>query len=155
MLVNISAMRQSVAITLFVFSLEYLHRKDAIRYFLCIGLASLFHISALFLLALYPLGLFNWRINKLVGVIILLIFVSLFFLGPLVAPQIEQVVDLFEKYTARHEKAEISTGLGVIFYFGMLILILYFERMQNRGTALMFKIAVIGSLLLPFNLIMN
>ena len=68
MLVHSSAMRQSLAISLFIFSIDYIYKKDALRYFLCIGLAALFHTSALVLLPIYLLGVFDWKINKITAV---------------------------------------------------------------------------------------
>lgn len=153
MLVHASGMRQSIAIMLFIFSLDYLYKKDAIRYFLCIGLASLFHLSALVMLPVYLVGLFNWKINKATGIIIFSIFMILYFFGPLIAPHVEQITDYFPKYAGRHETAEFGTGLGTVYLSGLLILILYFERLQNRQTSLVFKMAIISIMLLPLNLI--
>ena len=50
MLLHTTAMRQSISIALFLLSIEYIVKKDVIRYILIIGFASLFHKSALVLL---------------------------------------------------------------------------------------------------------
>ncbi len=141
LLSGVSTMRQSVAI------------KDAIRYFICIGFASLFHISALVLLPVYLVGLLNWKISKATGVIIFSIFVSLFFSGTFLSPYIQQfIAKYFVKYV-NQDVGELSSGLGFVYVSGMLILTLYFERLQNKETALIFKIAIISFMLMPLNLI--
>ena len=75
MLVHCTAMRQSLAIALFLFSIDYIHKKDAIRYFLCIGLASLFHSSALVLLPVYLLCIFDWKINRPLAIIFFVTYI--------------------------------------------------------------------------------
>lgn len=154
LLVSASAMRQSIAIMLFIFSLEYLYKKDAIRYFICVGLASLFHFSALILIPVYLVGVFNWRINKTTGVIIFSLFVFLYLFGTSIATYLRQFIALIsDKYMNYEEVGEIGTGLGAIYFSGLLVLTLYFERLQNKETALVFKLAIISILLMPLNLI--
>lgn len=156
LLVSASAMRQSIAIMLFVFSLDYLYRKDAIRYFLCVGLASFFHFSALILIPVYLVGKFNWRINKATGVLIFLIFVSLYFFGTSIATYFRQFIAfLFDRYVNYEDTGELGSGLGAIYFSGLLIITLYFERLQNREIALIFKLAVLSLLMMPLNLIFD
>lgn len=156
MLIHSSAMRQSIAIMLFVFSLDYLYKKDAIRYFLCIGLASFFHFSALILLPVYLLGLFNWKINKVNGAILVSIFISLFLLGESLSHYLEQFIsNYFVKYAIYQKAGVVNTGLGFLYLSAMFILTLYFERLQNKETALVFKIATISLMFIPLNLIIG
>jgi EpsG family len=156
MLIHSSAMRQSIAIMLFVFSLDYLYKKDAIRYFLCIGLASLFHFSALILLPVYLLGLFNWKIYKVYGVIFVSIFVSLFLFSESLSPYLKQFIsNYFEKYAIYQDAGVVNTGLGFLYFSALFILILYFERLQNKEIALVFKIAIISFMLMPLTLIVE
>lgn len=156
MLTHVSAMRQSIAIMLFVFSLDYLYQKSAIRFFFCIVLASLFHISAIVLFPLYFLGLSNWRVAKKTGVIIFSIFVSLFLFGQAISPYFKKIIaSVSDRYVDYQVIGEFSSGLGVIYVSGCLLLTLYFERSQNKKTALLFKIAIISYLLMPLNLIFD
>jgi len=156
MLIHSSAMRQSVAIALFVFSLDYLYKKDAIRYFLCVGLASLFHLSALILFPIYLLGLFNWKINKTITVILVSIFASLFLFCEPLSPYLKEFVgNYFEKYTIYQNPGIFNTGLGFLYFSAMLIVTLYYARLQNKETALIFKIAIISFMLMPLNLIVE
>jgi hypothetical protein len=154
MLINSSAMRQSIAIALFVFSLDYLCKKDAIRYFLCIGLASTFHLSALILLPVFLLALFNRNNYKFNGAIFISIYISLFIFGESLSLYIKKFVSIFfEKYEVYTTDTGVySTGLGFVFLFAMLMLTLYFARLQNKEIGLVFKIAIISFMLMPLNL---
>lgn len=154
MLVHSSAMRQSVAITLFIFSIDYLYKKDAIRYFLCVGLASLFHNSALILLPVYFLGLFNWKINEITAISIFSFFLVLFMFGELFKSYLCLFISAyFEKYEIYQGGVEIGTGLGLAFYSILFALVLYYERFQIREIALLFKIAMFGYFILPLGLL--
>jgi hypothetical protein len=154
MLIHSSAMRQSVAIMLFVFSLDYLHEKKALRYFLCIGLASLFHFSALILLPVYLVGFYKREISSLFKGLIVSLYISLFLFGTSVLPLLKQFISAyFEKYSIYQTAGAASTGLGFAYLFAMLILTLYFEKYQNSKTAIIFKIAVINFIFMPLNLL--
>lgn len=154
MLVHSSAMRQSVAIALFIFSIDYLYKKDAIRYFLCIGLASLFHTSALILLPGYLLGLFNWKINKLTAASIFSLYIFLFLFGKSFMSNLNLFISTyFMRYKVYEEGSEIGTGLGVIFYSALFVLVLYYVRLQTKETSLLFKIAILSYFFIPLGLL--
>lgn len=154
MLIHSSAMRQSVAIMLFVVSLGYLNKKDAIRYFLCIGLASLFHVSAIILLPVYLLGLFNWKSSAVSGVSVAGLFVSMFVFGESVSLYLGQFVhNYFEMYSVYQDAGMVNTGLGIIYLSAMFILTVYFERFQNKETALLFRLAIMSFMFVPLTLL--
>lgn len=156
MLVHASAMRQSIAIMLFVFSLDYLYKKNAIRYFLCIGLATLFHYTAIILVPVYLLTYFNHKITKKYGVIVVSIFVSLFLFGECLSPYFKIFISSFsEKYEFYQDPGVVNSGLGFLYYSSLLILILYFEKLQNREIALVFKVAIISFMFMPLTLIIE
>ena len=156
MLVQSSAMRQSIAIMLFVYSLDYLYKKDAIRYFLCIAVASLFHFTALILLPVYLLAYFNQKIRGVYGIILVSIFVSLFLFGESLSPYITLFIGYFsEKYEFYQDAGVVKTGLSFLYYSVLFILILYYERLQDREIALIFKIAIISFMVMPMILIIE
>lgn len=154
MLIHSSAMRQSVAIMLFIFSLDYLYKKQAIRYFICIGFASLFHFSAIILIPLYLVVYLNQKIRVVYGFIFVSVFLVLYLLSDTLLPYTQNFISFFnDKYEFYQERGEISSGFGIIYYFIILILIIYYDRMQNREIALVFKIAIVGFLMMPLKLI--
>lgn len=48
-----NGIRQCIAITIFIFSIQYIKKRQLIKYLLCVGLAYLFHRSALIILPFY------------------------------------------------------------------------------------------------------
>jgi len=155
MLVHSSAMRQSIAINIFIYSIDFIYMKDAIRYYLCIGLAILFHASAVVLLPVYFFGLFNWKIGKFSAFIIFSAFLSLFGVSKFLLPYLEQIVSTyFVKYELYLGPEKIGTGLGIIFNIGVFLLLLFYLQNQKKDTTLVFKIAIISYFCLPIGLIM-
>ena len=156
LLIDSSAMRQSVAIILFIFSLDYIYKKDFPRYFLCIFVAALFHFSAIILLPVFLITFFNKRVQKISGIFIFSLYLLLFIFGDALSPHISQFVTLFyEKYEFYQEKGKISSGLGFLYYSIILLIVLYSEKAQNREVELIFKIAIVYFLLMPLGIIIE
>lgn len=156
LLIHSSAMRQSISIGLFVFSLGYLANKNAIRYFFCIGLASLFHFTAIILAPVYLLVFLNQKIREVYGSIFILIYISIFLFGSSIIPYLQLFISNFsEKYEFYQNTGVINTGLSLLYYSTLLIIILLFERMQNREVALVFKVAILSFMFFPLALIIE
>ncbi len=156
MLVHASAMRQSVAISLFLLAVDFLYKKNAIGYFICIGLAALIHLSALILLPVFLLGMFNWKINKATAAGLLASYIAIIFMGEVFRePVANFIATYFERYAVYNAQigAEIGTGMGLLFYTLLFILILWYEQYQTRENAIVFKLAVVSYLLLPVSII--
>ena len=130
MLVHSSAMRQSVAISLFLVSIDFLVRKRPIGYFICIALALSVHKSGLVLFPVFLLAFVNWRLNKVTAVGIILFFVSLFVFAEKLYPFFNQfAAAYFPRYAEEYQSLEgtqLNTGLGLIFMVFQLIAILYY-----------------------------
>ncbi|MBO9153263.1 EpsG family protein [Chitinophaga sp. GCM10012297] len=77
--IQVTILRQAIAIAIFYFSIRYLVKREFWRYLLCIVAASLFHRTAMFLLLLYFL------VKRTYSTRFLLI---LFFVGMLIFVQI-------------------------------------------------------------------
>jgi transmembrane protein EpsG len=156
MLIQASAMRQSLAICLFIVAIPYIFKKDFLRYSACILLGYLFHSSALILWPLYFLGFVNWRINKNASILIFLLFVSLFLFGKYLLPFLDQfILKNFERYEGYHASAVIGTGIGLIYSSILFIVVLYFARFQVQETALIFKIAIFSFMFIPLSFLIQ
>lgn len=154
MLTHSSAMRQSIAIGLFIFSIDYLYKKDAIRYFLCIGLASLIHTSALILVPVYLMGFLNWRIKLISGVIIISLFISIFAFQNYFSINLNEFISgYFQKYEIYKGGVKLSSGLGFVYSTILFALILYYARFQQQETDLLFKLSIISFLFIPLSFI--
>jgi hypothetical protein len=156
MLTHATAMRQSVAISLFLIAVNFLYKKNAIGYFICIGLAVLFHLSAVILLPVFILGLFNWKINKATAAGLLASYSVFVFMGKVLKEPITNFIATYwEKYAIYNSQSgiEIGTGMGLMFYTLLFILILWYEQYQTKENAIVFKLAILSYLLLPVSLI--
>lgn len=154
MLVHASAMRQSIAIAIFLISVPYIYKKKPIHYFVLIGIAYLFHTSALILIPIYFIGIFNWKINTKMSIVLFLLFLLLFIYGDLLLAQVNSLLSLyFQQYeTYLGTGAEINSGLGVIFLSIMLIFILFYSRFQYKEADILFKLAILGFIFIPAGL---
>jgi len=157
LLLSLSGYRQYLAIAIFLFSLQYIDQKKPFHYFFCITIASFFHFSVVIMFPIYLLRFFTWKINRMNFVIILVFFISLFFFGEFLQPLLYSLLEgNFTKYTGylyvSQTKAVFSSGLGFSFIIVLCILTLYYERIVDRRTALLFKIAIIGFMFFPLNL---
>ena len=157
MLLHSSAMRQSLAISIFLFSLDYLYKKDIIRYFLCAMLASLIHTSAYVIFPIYLLGLFNWTSNKTLATSIFLLYISVFMsiqsIAPILTALISSKLDRYEGYLKT--ASEVNSGLGIVYFSIMFALILFYERFQSKEASLLFKLALLAYFVKPLTLIIS
>lgn len=70
--------RQSISISIFIFSLKYIFQKKFLKYALCIVLATLFHRSAAILFLVY--FFINWlKVNKKILIILMLLNIGLYY----------------------------------------------------------------------------
>ena len=161
MLIQSSAMRQTVAIGIYLFAIDCIYKKNLIRYTSLIAFATLFHFSAITLLPVYIIGLLNWKITNAKAVYILIAFPIIYFVVQL----FELTSLLFEltslpfmgHYLSRYELynagGELRTGLGIIYYTFILTLILFNERLQTAKSSILFKISVLNIFIIPIGLI--
>ncbi len=131
MLVHSSAMRQSVAIALFLLAIDFLCRKKILLYFLCLTIAITFHKSAVVLVPIYLLTLIKWEIKTTFAIAAFMVFAGLFIFGDIV---LVRIVAFTEAYFPKYEYSgghEVRTGLGVIFQTFQMAVILYFARFKS------------------------
>jgi hypothetical protein len=156
MLIHLSAMRQSLSISIFLVSLNYLFKKDLIRYLLCITVASFIHTSALILFPIFLIGLFNWKINRITGAILISVFIALFVFGESIIPNINQFIsNYFERYEAYQGGSIVGTGIGVLYLSVLFCLTVCYERFQNKENEIAFKIAIISFMFIPLSLVLQ
>lgn len=134
-LVNASAMRQNIAILLFLFATKFLYKKKmTIVYLLLTGLGATFHKSAIVLLPLALLAYINFKINKIIAIVVILMYVSLFLFGDQIFPYINMFIGAhFEKYAESYlygGGSKFNSGLGLIYALFQLIAILYYAGIE-------------------------
>jgi len=155
MLLHSSAMRQSVAISLFLYSTDYINKKKPICYFLCISLASVFHSSALVLLPIYLLCLFNFKMYKFTTVILFILYVVFFVYGKSILPYINLYINNYSpQYKIYESGGNIETGFGLIFSSVFLVIILNFAKYQKNLNSILFNLVILSYLLLPLSVLL-
>ena len=161
MLIQLSAMRQTVAILLFIISLNFLSTKRPVQYFLCIGVAMLFHTSAVILLPVYLLGLFvNWHsniVNKSIsGVIAICLFALLYIIREYVTAILNFLINsYYDRYLDYQNPGELHSGLGVVYGLGILFLAIYYGNTQNKRIESIVSVAMLNYFLIPLNIIIS
>lgn len=156
MLINCSAMRQSIATMLFVFSLHYLYDNKIVRYCLCILLASLFHYTAILLAPFFLIAFIKKRIDRNIAYLLFVFYLSLFFMGKIISPFLKHLIGIFsEKYEYYQDAGNISSGLGFIYYSLLFIIVLLYEKKQDHKSSLFFKISVVSFIIMPLSIIVE
>lgn len=157
MLIHSSAMRQSLAISLVVFSIKYLYEKKLFTFFLIVLLASYFHSSALIALVLIPLLIFNFKISLKFGLIFCTLFLLLFFASDLINNNVGNFLQLYLSRYETHLENDVvlkqEIGLGVVLQFMILIIVIYYGKFQNKESSLLFKIYIISFIFIPLSMI--
>lgn len=151
LLLHASAMRQSVAIALFILSLDYLFKKDALRYFALVGLAALFHTSALILLPVYLLGVYPIKITRLVATVVMLLYIIIIGMADTFLPLLNQFIGQYaEKYAVYEGAVQLGSGIGLLVASIMLLVYTLLQKKQTGMIALLFTILIVGALIQPF-----
>jgi hypothetical protein len=154
LLVHLSAMRQTLVIVIFIYSLRFIFRKQLLLYCAAIILASTFHSSALILLPIYFLQFLNFKINKWSGGAIIIIYIALYLLGQQIRPFLNLLILSFhEDYLYYDEEGSFNSGLGLIINTSIFILILANDKYYEGKLSFFFKLGIISYILSPFGLI--
>ncbi|MEO8416840.1 MAG: EpsG family protein [Ginsengibacter sp.] len=155
MLTNCSAMRQSLAIGLFLLAIEFINKKKMIYYFLLIGLASLFHQSALVLIPFYFLGRLNLRLKWYWQISLVGLFLSLFLFSNSISPFINRIISSnFSQYELYDTSTQVGSGIGVLILSFFYCLVLYWEPYQDEKDSILFKLSFISYFFIPLSLIL-
>jgi hypothetical protein len=135
-LIPASAMRQNIAILLFLIAIKFLYKKKIIIYLVLTVVGATFHKSAIMLLPLVLLAYINFKINKLFASVIVLMYASLFLfretIFSYINPFIESYLPQFAEDYLYGLRSEFSSGLGFIYALFQLGAILYFAGVEFR-----------------------
>jgi hypothetical protein len=145
-LIQASAMRQSVAIVIFITSFYFLKRRNIIKYGSLIYLSSLFHKSSLVNIPVYLLVIKNNKITIKNIIIIVLIYVFMIVAAELLNNYFGLfLARYFDDYSVYEmNTGKLRSGIGVIYFLFIIIIILY-HSMKESGDILLFnKIAVLS-----------
>ncbi|MCD4811369.1 EpsG family protein [bacterium] len=152
MLQLLQSLRQSIAISIFLISIDYIYKRKFFTYAGLIFFAWLFHASAILMLPLYMLGVFRSKTNFKMIMGIMLLFVILFLFHVSMHRAINVFISEYAtKYLVHQESSIANTGLGIAYYVIVMFLILICDRYQNYKVSLVNKIAILTILIIPFS----
>jgi len=157
-LIQLSMMRQALAIAIVFFSLKYLQEKKIIAVVALIILAAQFHKSAYFTLLIVLLPYLKFKIGKISAIIILSLFISLFYIHKYIEPIAAVFVqDSFDEYMVYldNEEIKLGSGLGVVVQLCFLMFFLYAVKRQEHNISLFFKISIISFLFIPLSFVVD
>ena len=156
-LIQLSAMRQSLAILLFIFSLSFITKKKYLISLVLLILAVSFHYSALFLLpAIIFTHLFNFNLKFGHIIIIESIYILLFTLGESFKPLLLSISSyLFGNKYSYYLGFGTTPGLiNILVYSVLLFIILYYYKYFNSDYQFFTKLFIVGLFLLPIGYIL-
>lgn len=157
LLVLISALRQSITVGLFLYSINYIEKRNLFKYFLTISLASLFHTSAVFLFPIYFLSNSDKKIDFFKLLLYGVIFVVPFMYLNTFFTQFEMLISLyFSDYMTYTYDSEIKTNFGAGFFLNISIylIVLYLARFEKETRYnKLYVLTLISIILIPVSVI--
>ncbi len=158
LLIMSSAMRQSVALSIFLFSFDYLKSREFFKYSFLIFLSSLFHTSALFLILLYFIPLIKFKINEYSLFFPLTSFILVLFFSDGISKLLFSFTDGNFDFYGVYESGEYeerSIGLGLLTNIAIYA-ILYLRSLRSKNIIINninSKIILILMFLYPFGIV--
>jgi len=122
--------RQSIAMAITIFALRYMFEKKAIKYILCVGIASLFHTTAIIMIPMYWLSKIKLTKKQLY-----LLGGILLSLGTLAVPIFNFAITnipQYAMYEAYAEYSDIESGIGTFLVSGVYIILICFAIAQRK-----------------------
>ena len=158
---SMNGVRQFVSISIFLYSIRFIIKREPVKYFSCIFLALLFHPSALLLVPIYFIP-FSKLYNQKAWIIAYLISFA-FSKNPFLISGLEKFfsnvanfIPILSKYTNYFTTSDYSarqvagTGLGVVFSSLITFVILIFSKWiidKNPQTRPYFILYFIGAIM--------
>ncbi len=148
--------RQSIALAIVLLGTPYVFERKALLFFVTIGVACLFHISALFALPLYFI---NRPINKYLSVILVLLAQGIYVYPQLIfhifdlfsgvmPERIELLIQVYRE-SVFAKKVVFGTGLYYMASVGLCLLTLLWHKKENNqhcfyNNALLITFVLVG-----------
>lgn len=146
---SLSAIRQSIVVGIFLFSLQYIVDKKFIKYLIYMLVGSLFHMTSLLLIPIYFLYhyLKDKNLIRLVIFSTLLLSIYLFF---------DKILYLIKPFLSKRyayylfiEKNEVPNNLflGIVIYVVMILYIILIKHLQKKEDEVYLTVSAIGILI--------
>jgi transmembrane protein EpsG len=156
LLVHSTAMRQSVAISIFIIAIQFALKNRVLLFVLLVILASFFHSSAIILLPIYLVVNWEWKFNFVEVSAIILSFIILIFSMEYLPHFINNIVGKYFTIYYRYLElsgVEIKSGLGIIFEMFLFLFLLIYSKFQHREITPIVKIYLISFYFIPLSML--
>lgn len=158
LLIPASAMRQSLACTIFVMSLKFVFNKNLVIYLLLILLASTFHSSVLVLIPIYFIYNFTYN-SKTLNCLLVSLYILITITGNILFPHINIFVEtVFKTYSEQYQVEVNNEGLNILSSFIRLIpftaSVIIRDRCHNRYNLFFINLFIISQLTIQLSFFM-
>lgn len=158
MLVQLSAMRQTLAIILFILALGYIVDAKYIKALFLLLSCSLFHTSSLLLLPLIIILLIGKFNMKLIYIYIIeALFIVLFVFGELLKPNFGILVSVLfnEQYTTYldFDMDSKASVVNMVIYSALIFVLLFYYNDLSGEYKIFTKLLVLGFFFMPIGFI--
>lgn len=156
MLIQCTAMRQAVAITLFLLAFDFIIERNILKFLLLIFAATLFHSSAYFLILLLVITFLKFRVRKIYIIATLGIFASMFIYYKQIITHLlqftNQYFDFYTIYGRDYAIKEFGFGFGLNLLI-LLIVATVTTKDENINNNLITKVVILSILIAPLSLV--
>lgn len=139
---SFNCIRQGVSYAIFLYSIHFLNgeNRNVKKYILYVLLASLFHMSAIFLLLILPVVDYKPRIKLYIAIIIILYFGSIIGLWKAVTTFVISNSFFYQGFNDSEVQADANLGSGIMFtvYTIMYSYCMYIYRGNKVYTNILF-----------------
>jgi hypothetical protein len=152
LLIQASAIRQSLSIIIFIFVFSYLQNRDIVRYGIGIYISTLFHYSSVFLFTVYYL-VSVYKITFATSAMILLLYFIIFIYSAYLVPYMSTfIVNYFADYSIYEASMNgngngIGLGLGVLYVAFILSMMLFVGSKEHGSNLIFIKLAIFAILI--------
>lgn len=159
MLTQSTAIRQSIAICIFLLSVRFLINRNIWKYILLICIGGLFHRSAFILLPMYFIANTN-KWSKGVLLILVGFYAFLAFFGNILLVNIENIMDRFfplysEFYKEENVGNQLASGLGFLVNSIIFLFVVWSHGQGEVHNTIASKLSMMYFMLTPIGMFMN
>lgn len=158
LLIMSSAMRQSVALSIFIYGFQYVVKRNILKYLFTIFLAMTFHSSSFFLLFLYFFLSPIIKINSFSLIVVFFLITSILLFSSIAGETIFSFTDSNFNFYSGYESGEFedrSFGLGTLLNIVILSL-LFLNCLKSNNTIIynhITKIVLVLICIIPLGII--
>lgn len=156
MLIQASAMRQSLAILIFILSLEFLFSKNIFMYLLLVALGYFFHSSIVIVMPLCILPFFMAKESNVIPLFAVLLYFYLYLSVEKATLIVNYfVINYFDKYEVYDDVSVSASGLGVFLTTILFFTMAYVASYIKGKDKVLLEIGIFGYMFSPLGLVVS